>query len=246
MTEIMKGVYEYTGLSCFAVFGGPIPMYEGDLRTLTVAYGRNQEPSPCHFPQWAKARFGQDVLEFMREWLRTAYTPAQCAEAAMPANEDEDGDPLARARYRIDQLDDWGGKGDEEDDSESDSDDSSDSESDSESGSGSDDSSDSGVESAVVEGKKKKAKKAEVRKARAKASDRAKAKAKAAGPSRASKKAAAPARAKSGDGGKDKGKGKEKAVPEGEARKTKKAQKSDGEGSEGIRGVPRKERMGGR
>ncbi|KAK7053866.1 hypothetical protein R3P38DRAFT_2369119, partial [Favolaschia claudopus] len=74
MTEVLKGVYEYTGLSCFAVFGGPIPMYDGDLRTLTVAYGRNQEPNPCHFPQWSKARFGQDVLDFMRDWLKTAYS----------------------------------------------------------------------------------------------------------------------------------------------------------------------------
>ncbi|KAK7017447.1 hypothetical protein R3P38DRAFT_2785216 [Favolaschia claudopus] len=35
MTEILKGVFEYTGLSSFAVFGGPMPAFEGELRTLT-------------------------------------------------------------------------------------------------------------------------------------------------------------------------------------------------------------------
>ncbi|KAK7027804.1 hypothetical protein R3P38DRAFT_2479059, partial [Favolaschia claudopus] len=139
MTEVFKGVHEYTGLSCFAVFGGPIPMYQGDLRTLTVAYGRNQEPTPCHFPQWGKARFGQDVLEFMREWLKTAYTPAQCAEAALPNDgEDDDDDPLARAKYRFDPVDDWGNDSKDEDNTD---------DTDDESGSASDSASDSDSDS---------------------------------------------------------------------------------------------------
>ncbi|KAK6980491.1 hypothetical protein R3P38DRAFT_2453076, partial [Favolaschia claudopus] len=73
MTEVLKGVYEYTGLASFAVFGGPMPAFEGELRTLTVAYGRNLGPNACHFPQWSKPRFSKDVLDFMREWLPTAY-----------------------------------------------------------------------------------------------------------------------------------------------------------------------------
>ncbi|KAK6967157.1 hypothetical protein R3P38DRAFT_2815294 [Favolaschia claudopus] len=147
------------------------------LESAGVAYGRNQDPTPCHFPQWSKARFGQDVLGFMREWLKTAYTPAQCAESALPKAGEDDEDPLAQAKYRFDAVDDWGNEDDsdsDEGDDESDSSSSSDSDSDSDSTSddGSDD--DNGAVN-VKEVKKKVAKKTvEVRKERSKASERAK------------------------------------------------------------------------
>ncbi|KAK6967168.1 hypothetical protein R3P38DRAFT_3244642 [Favolaschia claudopus] len=252
MTEVLRGVHEYTGLSCFAVFGGPIPMYDGDLRTLTVAYGRNQEPSPSHFPQWEKARFGRDVLDFMREWLKTAYTPAQCAEAAMP--KDDEGDPLARAKYRIDAVDDWDGEvGDSDsasgDDSSSDS--SSASGSDSGSDSTSDSENDSGAERDIRARKKKGAKEVAARKERAKAAEKVK-RSKAA--KTASKpKATAKALGDKGKGkakatgmeiGKDKGKAKEIGKDKGKAKEIVKEKAKNKEGGakgsgEGERGTKR-------
>ncbi|KAK7016973.1 hypothetical protein R3P38DRAFT_2541696, partial [Favolaschia claudopus] len=176
MTEVLKGVYEYTGLSSFVVFGGPIPVYDGDLRTFPVAYGRNLEPMPSHFPQWAKPRFGRDVLDFMRDWLKTAYTPQQCAEAALPKdNADDDDDPLSRAKYRIDAVDDWSGdSGDSGDDSESSSGSTSGSGTDSESGSSSSDSDSETEPEEEIRSTKQRARDAERRKERRKASDKAK------------------------------------------------------------------------
>ncbi|KAJ6463642.1 hypothetical protein C8R47DRAFT_1225134 [Mycena vitilis] len=96
MSSILRGVAEYTGLHGVVIFGGPIPQFNGEIRTVTVSHGRNLGPNPCHFAHWAKARFSRDVLDFMKEYLRTAFTPAMCAEAALP-----DEDPLAKARYTM-------------------------------------------------------------------------------------------------------------------------------------------------
>ncbi|KAK7031320.1 hypothetical protein R3P38DRAFT_3187034 [Favolaschia claudopus] len=171
MTEVLKGVYEHTGLASFAVFGGPMPGFEGELRTLTVAYGRNLGPNPCHFPQWAKPRFAKDVLGFMKEWLPTAYTPTDCAEAALPKDGDAEGDdPLAHAKYTI---------GDDDEDSDSDSSSSgtnstTDSDSDGDTDSDSD-SANSDVELDWRSSKKKRTKKdAQKKKSRAKGNEKVK------------------------------------------------------------------------
>ncbi|KAJ7138679.1 hypothetical protein C8R43DRAFT_1131860 [Mycena crocata] len=74
MTAILRGVTEYTG---FAVFGGPMPQYGGEIRTF--------------------------------QYLHTAFTPEECAEAALPGQEDGE-DPLARAQYTIDDDGDLGFK----------------------------------------------------------------------------------------------------------------------------------------
>ncbi|KAJ6449418.1 hypothetical protein C8R47DRAFT_1230646 [Mycena vitilis] len=96
MSIILRGVAEYTGLHGVAIFGGPMPQYAGEIRTVTVSYGRNHGPSPCHWAHWSKARFARDVLAFMKEYLHTAFTPEECAEAALP---DDDG--LANAKWTI-------------------------------------------------------------------------------------------------------------------------------------------------
>ncbi|KAJ6455657.1 hypothetical protein C8R47DRAFT_1082673, partial [Mycena vitilis] len=114
MSAILRGVSEYTGLHGVVIFGGPIPQFGGEIRTVTYValvvqlpilsnkffsgshMGEIRGPNPCHFAHWAKARFNRDVLEFMKEFLRTAFTPAMCAEAALP-----DEDLLGKAQYTM-------------------------------------------------------------------------------------------------------------------------------------------------
>ncbi|KAJ7774630.1 hypothetical protein DFH07DRAFT_952342 [Mycena maculata] len=93
MSAVLRGVCEHTGLHSVVIFGGPMPQFGGELRTAHVSYGRNHDASPCHFPNWNKARFNRDVLEFMKEYLRTAFTPAECTEAALPDAADMVVDP---------------------------------------------------------------------------------------------------------------------------------------------------------
>ncbi|KAJ7750928.1 hypothetical protein DFH07DRAFT_542124 [Mycena maculata] len=73
MSAVLQGVCAHTGLHSFAVFGGPIPQFGGELRTMHVSSGRNRDPSPSPFPNWSKERFNKDVLEFMKEYLHTAF-----------------------------------------------------------------------------------------------------------------------------------------------------------------------------
>ncbi|KAJ7226780.1 hypothetical protein GGX14DRAFT_693001 [Mycena pura] len=103
MSAVLRGVSEYTGLHAVAIFGGPMPVFGGELRTVTVSHGRNHDVGGgCQFPNWSKARFARDILDFMKEYLHTAFTPAECAEAALP-QEDDSEKTLARAKYTISQ-----------------------------------------------------------------------------------------------------------------------------------------------
>ncbi|KAJ7883966.1 hypothetical protein B0H13DRAFT_2343915 [Mycena leptocephala] len=93
---ILRGIQEYTGLHTVLVCGGPVPKYGGDLRTLHVAYGRNKTAGAHTWPQWDKPRFTNDVLNFMTEYLQTAFTPQQRSEASlMPVG------TLASAKYMM-------------------------------------------------------------------------------------------------------------------------------------------------
>ncbi|KAJ7716213.1 hypothetical protein B0H16DRAFT_1741442 [Mycena metata] len=169
MTTVLRGVTEYTGLHGFAVFGGPIPAFGGELRTVHCAWGRNHAVPPVNFPQWSRPRFGRDVLDFMREYLRTAFTPIECVEAALP---NADDDELAGAKYTI--ADKLGFPSDSVDEFDSDSDSSSSGRSDSDSASGSDSDSGSGAESEVEGGDGKRKKKKATAKARVKAREKEK------------------------------------------------------------------------
>ncbi|KAJ7697300.1 hypothetical protein B0H16DRAFT_1706246 [Mycena metata] len=131
MSTILRGVTEYMGLHGVAVFGGPIPAFSGELRTVHCAWGRNHGTPAAMFPQWSRPRFGRDVLDFMREYLQTVFTPIECAEAALPNTED---DSLAGAKFTMSQDLTFADGSDS--DSDSDSDGSSDSGSESSSGSG--------------------------------------------------------------------------------------------------------------
>ncbi|KAJ6586798.1 hypothetical protein DFH09DRAFT_1307912 [Mycena vulgaris] len=101
---ILRGVCNYTGLQSFAVFGGPIPQFNGEIRTVHVSYGRNHGAVPSHFLNWLKTRFNRKVLDFMKEYLQTAFTPVKCAESAIPAEEE---DPLAQAKRGFERLGVW-------------------------------------------------------------------------------------------------------------------------------------------
>ncbi|KAK6997417.1 hypothetical protein R3P38DRAFT_2797729 [Favolaschia claudopus] len=143
MSTLLREIYDHTGLVSFAVFGGPIPNHGGELRNLTVAHGRSLGAGGCTFPLWMKARFGHDVLDFMKEWLKGVYTKEQCEEAALPTPDDV----LAGATYRIDDEEDLGFVDVGNSDPSSD-------ESSSESEASSSDDSDSEVEADVRGGKK--------------------------------------------------------------------------------------------
>ncbi|KAJ7664813.1 hypothetical protein B0H17DRAFT_1211174 [Mycena rosella] len=80
---IMKGLQDYTGLQGFIVLGGPISKYNREIGTMHLAVGTNLAPAPVHFPAGNKECFSNDVLGFMKSYLRTTYTQEQCDEAAL-------------------------------------------------------------------------------------------------------------------------------------------------------------------
>ncbi|KAK6992993.1 hypothetical protein R3P38DRAFT_3224405 [Favolaschia claudopus] len=223
MTNVLRGVYERTGLSSFAVFGGPMPAFGGDLRTVTVSYGVNDRSAGgCHFPQWVKPRFGRDVLDFMKEWLKTAYSQEACQEAAMPFSVDgQEDDPM-------DENENLGW--DDDDDSES-------------SSSGSEDSGDTDIDSDVER---------DVRalKKQTKAKGKGKGGKRRSGGKRTTRgtRGRGKAKEKTDDrGDKGKGKAKEKTDDAGERGKTKEKRKTDdsgdkesGKGKEKGKGKKRK------
>ncbi|KAJ7479910.1 hypothetical protein FB451DRAFT_1395473 [Mycena latifolia] len=138
IAPILRGIYEYTGCHSVIVMGGPMPKYNGELRTLNVGYGRNQTAAHAAFPQWDKDRFAKQVCGFMVEYLQTAFSAYaaiafgaltngrgtasdQCAAAALSAGD------LAGAKYTMspDQdsdSEDEDSNDEDEEDSDSDSD----------------------------------------------------------------------------------------------------------------------------
>ncbi|KAJ7801666.1 hypothetical protein B0H14DRAFT_3782628 [Mycena olivaceomarginata] len=126
MGPILSGLNQHTGLHATLILGGPMPKYGGELRTVHVSYGRNSTADAVHWPQWDKTRLAENVNKFMIDYLATAFSPQDCAQAALT--------DLNAAKYTITPSTCAG-----ESDSDSDSDDSEDdSESDSQSGSDTD------------------------------------------------------------------------------------------------------------
>ncbi|KAJ7442579.1 hypothetical protein B0H11DRAFT_2251483 [Mycena galericulata] len=115
LAPILKGIQDYTGLQSFIVLGGPLPKYGGELKTVHVSWGRSKTATGAHFPQWAKERFGEQVLGLFTDYLRTVYSPSDCAAAALA--------DLNKAPYTMDEADESGA-----DDSDSDSEPNTDSE----------------------------------------------------------------------------------------------------------------------
>ncbi|KAJ7652316.1 hypothetical protein B0H17DRAFT_1214982 [Mycena rosella] len=95
MGPILQGLNAYTGLHSTLILGGPMPQFGGELRTTHVSYGRNNTNLAQHWPQWDKPRFAASVQEFMVEYLNTAFTAEDCANAALV------GPDLSGAKYTI-------------------------------------------------------------------------------------------------------------------------------------------------
>ncbi|KAJ7038475.1 hypothetical protein C8F04DRAFT_1256076 [Mycena alexandri] len=148
LAPILRAVREYTGLQSFVVLGGPMPKYGGEIGTLHLSCGTNLAAVSTGFPAWDKPRWGKDVTGFYMQYLRTAFTSEECAEAALPVASSTLDDALFKMAPESDSDGTISG---------------SDSDSDSDSGS------DSGSEASdEEEGKKKKAKKAEKAKSKEK------------------------------------------------------------------------------
>ncbi|KAJ7901034.1 hypothetical protein B0H14DRAFT_3422943 [Mycena olivaceomarginata] len=60
-----------------------MPKYGGELRTVHVSYGVNRTAAADHWAQWDKTRFASNVSRYMIEYLRTAYSQEDCANAAL-------------------------------------------------------------------------------------------------------------------------------------------------------------------
>ncbi|KAJ7038543.1 hypothetical protein C8F04DRAFT_1179561 [Mycena alexandri] len=83
IAPILQGIHKRTGMHSVLILGGPVPQYGGDLRTIHVSYGRNRTAVGSHFPHWAKGHFNA-VLELMKEYLHTVFTPQDSLEAVLP------------------------------------------------------------------------------------------------------------------------------------------------------------------
>ncbi|KAK7043456.1 hypothetical protein R3P38DRAFT_2510527 [Favolaschia claudopus] len=119
---ILQGLSANTGLHATLIMGGPMPEFGGEIRTLHVSYGRNHTVLGPHWPQWDKPRFSE-VTKFMTEYLHTAYSECQCAQAALNQAPD-----LSGANYTIDREQSESSDSDSSDSDSSDTDSDSDSE----------------------------------------------------------------------------------------------------------------------
>ncbi|KAK7012744.1 hypothetical protein R3P38DRAFT_3208578 [Favolaschia claudopus] len=128
VAPILRGINAATGLHATLIMGGPIPEFGGELRTVHVSYGQNHTAAADHWPQWDKNRFSDQVLQFMIEYLGTAYTHDERAKAALGS-----AASLADAPYTMSQepgSDSESDSGSDSDSSDSDSDESVDSDAD--------------------------------------------------------------------------------------------------------------------
>ncbi|KAJ7643844.1 hypothetical protein FB45DRAFT_861425 [Roridomyces roridus] len=132
---LMKGVSEYTGWQIIVEMGGPMPKWGGEIGTLHVSVGKNLDAVPVSFPAWGGDRFKSGVTQLFKDYLNTAYTAEQRAEAALAVTEAPPaaGTSLEAAEYQISPIPPAEEEEDDDSDSDSDSDEDSDSDSDSES-----------------------------------------------------------------------------------------------------------------
>ncbi|KAJ6523681.1 hypothetical protein DFH09DRAFT_1329919 [Mycena vulgaris] len=228
LAPILQGVLERTGMHVVVILGGPMPKYGGEIRTVYVSVGRNRTAAAAHFPQWARERF-TSVLDLMKEYLGTAFTPQEIRDAALPE------DMLAAAKYTIAPT------GDNPGDAGSDSDSDSDSSSDSESDSGASES-DAGVAKAAKKNRKKERRAKEKEKEKAKEKKRKEAEArKGKGKEKevpAVKKGKTAEGAGAGAGAEDEDENENENEKEGEGRKGKAGKKRKAVEGEEVQGGP--------
>ncbi|KAJ7881950.1 hypothetical protein B0H13DRAFT_2344883 [Mycena leptocephala] len=116
VAPILRGIEEYTGLHSTICVEAQCPVTEGiSGRFSNVSYGHSNTMLGPHWPQWDRPQFATNVMNFMVEYLQTAFTPQDCIwNALAPA--------LAGANYTISPQDDSDSESGSESESESDSD----------------------------------------------------------------------------------------------------------------------------
>ncbi|PBK63851.1 hypothetical protein ARMSODRAFT_1023752 [Armillaria solidipes] len=85
---ILKGIHERTGLNVVLLVGGPIPSEGGEIGTMNLAYGKNQEPMPVPWPKWKEQEF-KGILTHYRDFLSTVYSEGDRKAAALPSLGDD-------------------------------------------------------------------------------------------------------------------------------------------------------------
>ncbi|KAJ7056479.1 hypothetical protein C8F01DRAFT_1087297 [Mycena amicta] len=93
MHRLMQGIAETTGLQFVLLGGGPMPCYGGEIRTVHMSIGQNHAAVPTLFPQWKRAHFDKELLGHFKNYLETAYTPAERKAVALPDSWDLLDDP---------------------------------------------------------------------------------------------------------------------------------------------------------
>ncbi|KAJ7236968.1 hypothetical protein C8J57DRAFT_1529762 [Mycena rebaudengoi] len=131
MAPILQGIHERTGLHSVILMVGPIPKYEGDVRTVHVSFGKTKSAAGDHFLSWASERFNA-IVEVMKEYGQAAFSGDDCKTAALPSKGEAKADakiastsatapvnnPLKAARYKISDDSDDNSGSDGSDDSE--------------------------------------------------------------------------------------------------------------------------------
>ncbi|KAJ7751021.1 hypothetical protein B0H14DRAFT_3896881 [Mycena olivaceomarginata] len=87
MAPILAEIFNTTGCHATLIVGGPIPEYGGEISTRHISFGRNLTATADHWGQWDEARFSKQVSSFFVEYLQTAYTATDCANAALPGTQ---------------------------------------------------------------------------------------------------------------------------------------------------------------
>ncbi|KAJ7066094.1 hypothetical protein C8F01DRAFT_1248142 [Mycena amicta] len=93
MHRLMQGIAETTGLHFVLLGGGPMPRYGGEIRTVHMSIGQNHVSVLTSFPQWKRSHFDKEVLGSFKDYLETAYTPAERMAVALPDASDVLDDP---------------------------------------------------------------------------------------------------------------------------------------------------------
>nr|GAT42724.1 predicted protein [Mycena chlorophos] len=84
---LLGGLADLTGMRPLLCLGGPESRFRGSLQVLYYTLGENRAPVPVSFPEWDAPHFNTEILDKMKAYLKTAYTPQECAAMALPENE---------------------------------------------------------------------------------------------------------------------------------------------------------------
>ncbi|KAF7335586.1 hypothetical protein MVEN_02212900 [Mycena venus] len=87
ISPILQEIFNVTGCHATLIVGGPMPEYGGEISTQHISFGRNLTAASVHWARWDEDRFTKQVANFFVEYLHTAYTANDCANAALPGTQ---------------------------------------------------------------------------------------------------------------------------------------------------------------